>query len=132
MKKLTAAALAAALVWTGAPAALGAEGAPSLSARAAVVMEAESGQVLMEQRADEPMLIASTTKIMTALVALERCGLDDTVTVDPAWTGIEGSSMYLVPGQELTVRELLYGMMLASGNDAAVARRPGRWRPSRS
>ncbi len=121
MKKLTAAALAAALVWTGAPAALGAEGAPSLSARAAVVMEAESGQVLMEQRADEPMLIASTTKIMTALVALERCGLDDTVTVDPAWTGIEGSSMYLVPGQELTVRELLYGMMLASGNDAAVA-----------
>ena len=101
--------------------ALGAEEAPGISARAAVIVEAGSGQTVWERRADEPMLIASTTKIMTALVVLERCGLDMPVTVDAAWTGIEGSSMYLEPGQQLTVRDLLYGLMLASGNDAAVA-----------
>ena len=127
MKRLTAAILAAVFfafftlfllllpspAW-GAP-------APAVSAQSAVVMEADTGRVIWEKRADERMLIASTTKIMTALVVLERCDLDETVTVEPAWTGIEGSSMYLTPGQQLTVRELLYGLMLASGNDAAVA-----------
>lgn len=95
--------------------------APGVSARAALLMEADSGDVLYESNADEPMLIASTTKILTALVAMERCDLDQVVVIDPAWTGIEGSSMYLAPGQELTVEDLLYGLMLASGNDAAVA-----------
>lgn len=94
---------------------------PETSARAALLMEADSGDVLYESNADEPMLIASTTKIMTALVVLERCDPAEAVVIDPAWTGIEGSSMYLAPGQELTVEELLYGLMLASGNDAAVA-----------
>lgn len=98
-----------------------AEDAPAVSARASILMAADSGDILYEQNADEPMLIASTTKIMTALVVLERCDLDQTVVIDPAWTGIEGSSMYLAPGQEFTVRDLLYGLMLASGNDAAVA-----------
>lgn len=97
------------------------EDLPEVSAEAYIVMETDTGDVLAAQKADEPMLIASTTKIMTALVVLDRCDLDMTVTVQPEWTGIEGSSMYLVPGQELTVRELLYGLMLASGNDAAVA-----------
>ena len=95
--------------------------APGVSARAALLMEAGSGDILYESNADEPMLIASTTKILTALVALERCDPEQVVVIDPAWTGIEGSSMYLSPGQELTVEELLYGLMLASGNDAAVA-----------
>ena len=98
-----------------------AEDLPEVSAEAYIVMEADTGDVLAAQKADDPMLIASTTKIMTALVVLDRCDLDMTVTVQPEWTGIEGSSMYLAPGQELTVRELLYGLMLASGNDAAVA-----------
>ncbi len=119
MKYITAAMLAAALFLTPVPAA--AADGPEVSAKAAVVMEADSGRVLWEKQPDERMLIASTTKIMTALIAMERCGLDDQVTVDPAWTGIEGSSMYLAPGQQLTVRDLLYGLMLASGNDAAVA-----------
>lgn len=112
--------MAAALTATGVPA-RAAEETPSVSARAGIVMEAESGRALWEKNADEPMLIASTTKIMTALVVIERCDLKAAVTVDPAWTGIEGSSMYLKPGQELTVEELLYGLMLASGNDAAAA-----------
>lgn len=122
MKTLTAAILAAALLLTVPVTAEAAEApAPEISARAAVVMEAQSGQTLYERSGDEPMLIASTTKIMTALVVLERCDPDAEVTIDPAWTGIEGSSMYLKAGQTMTVRDLLYGLMLASGNDAAVA-----------
>lgn len=99
----------------------GMEEAPLISAQAAILMEADSGEVLYEWNADDPMLIASTTKIMTALVVLECCDPAELVVIDPAWTGIEGSSMYLAPGQELTVEDLLYGLMLASGNDAAVA-----------
>ncbi len=122
MKRLTAAALALLILGLLSSRAYGAEAVSPVSARAAVVLEADSGQTLWEKNADEPMLIASTTKIMTALVVLERCAdLDAQVTVDPAWTGIEGSSMYLKPGQVLSVRDLLYGLMLASGNDAAVA-----------
>lgn len=94
---------------------------PEISAKAAVLMEAGSGDFLYEQNADAPMLIASTTKIMTALVVLEHCDPEEVYTIDAAWTGIEGSSMYLAPGQVITVRGLLYGLMLASGNDAAVA-----------
>jgi D-alanyl-D-alanine carboxypeptidase (penicillin-binding protein 5/6) len=95
--------------------------APELSAKSAILVEAESGRALYEKNASEPMKIASTTKILTALVALERCGLDEIVTVKREWTGIEGSSMYLKPDEKLTVRDLLYGLMLVSGNDAAVA-----------
>ena len=95
--------------------------APDVSAASYIVTDAGTGDVLASAEPDERMLIASTTKIMTALIVLERTDPDMTVAVDPAWTGIDGSSMYLAPGQELTVRELLYGLMLASGNDAAVA-----------
>lgn len=98
-----------------------AEEAPDISAEAAILIEAESGKILFEKEAEKPMRIASTTKIMTALLVLERCEAEESVIIDPAWTGIEGSSMYLKPGEERTVRELLYGLMLASGNDAAVA-----------
>ncbi len=122
MKELMAALAAAALLLAVPVPAYGAETpVPEISAQAAAVMEADSGRMVYERNADEPMLIASTTKIMTALIVLERCDPDEEVTVDPAWTGIEGSSMYLYPGQTLTVRDLLYGLMLASGNDAAVA-----------
>jgi D-alanyl-D-alanine carboxypeptidase (penicillin-binding protein 5/6) len=95
---------------------------PTVSAQSGILIEAQSGTVLWEKNADDRRLIASTTKIMTALVVLEQCeDLDEIVTIEPSWTGIEGSSMYLQAGQELTVRELLYGLLLASGNDAAVA-----------
>ena len=94
---------------------------PAVSAQAAILMEADSGRVLYEKNADEPRLIASTTKILTALLVLERGDIDRVVTIDPAWAGIEGSTMYLRSGQELTVRDLLYGLLLASGNDAATA-----------
>jgi D-alanyl-D-alanine carboxypeptidase (penicillin-binding protein 5/6) len=77
--------------------------------------------VLYEHNADKKMLIASTTKIMTAIIVIEKCSLDDKVAVKPSWCGAEGSSMYLRSGDSYTVRDLLTGMMLASGNDAAVA-----------
>ncbi len=95
--------------------------APENAARAAILIHMDSGRVLYEKNADERMLPASTTKIMTALVALERCELSETVTISPSSCGAEGSSIYLRPGEECTAETLLYGMLLASGNDAALA-----------
>lgn len=96
-------------------------GAIGTSARSAIVMDAASGRVLYESNADARSLIASTTKIMTALVVCEQCNVLDRVQIMPEAVGIEGSSMYLQSGEVLTVQELLYGLMLHSGNDAAVA-----------
>ncbi len=93
----------------------------AISARSAILMDADSGRIIYEKNPDERSLIASTTKIMTALVVCEQCNILDRVQVMPEAVGIEGSSMYLREGEILTVQELLYGLMLHSGNDAAVA-----------
>ena len=95
--------------------------APEVSARSAVVMDAASGRCLYEKNADARSLVASTTKIMTALLVCEQCDLQRLVTVPPQAAGVEGSSMGLAAGERLTVEALLYGLMLRSGNDAAVA-----------
>ncbi len=92
-----------------------------VAAKAAIVLEARTGQVLYEQNADEPLGIASTTKIMTCLLALELADVDGLVTVTSESVGVEGSSLYLKAGEQMSLRELLYGLMLESGNDAAVA-----------
>jgi len=98
-----------------------AKAAVEISAASAILMDAESGRVLYEKDAHERRLIASTTKLMTALVAVESTpDLERLVTVKPEYQA-EGSSMYLRAGEELTLRELLYGLLLASGNDAALA-----------
>ena len=95
--------------------------AASDRAAGAVLMDAESGRVLYGHNAHKPRLIASTTKLMTALVAVERAvDLDETVTVKGEWLGSEGSSIYLRAGEEITLRGLLYGLLLQSGNDAAM------------
>lgn len=95
---------------------------PKLSAVSAVLMDAESGRVLFEQNAHEERAIASITKLMTALVAAESGHtLAEKITVRPEWTGIEGSSIYLRSGEQVTLETLLYGLLLNSGNDAAVA-----------
>lgn len=97
-------------------------GAVSTSAASAILMEADSGRVLYAQDERTPRPIASVTKLMTALVAVERCpDLNTPVTVDPAAVGVEGSSLYLAPGEVLPLEHLLYGLLLHSGNDAAVA-----------
>lgn len=95
--------------------------AAALSAQSAVVMDADTRKVRYAQNADEVLPMASTTKIMTALVAIEQGDLDRTYTVKPEYTQTEGSSMYLKPGETLTIRDTLYGLMLMSGNDAALA-----------
>lgn len=93
----------------------------ALSADKAIVMDGDTGHVLFEKKADDRALIASTTKIMTALIVCEQCNVLDRVRIPKEATGIEGSSLYLKEGEVMTVQELLYGLMLHSGNDAAVA-----------
>ena len=94
--------------------------AMEVSATAAVLMDADSGRLLYEKNGEKRMLIASTTKLMTALVALEQGGLQQEITVTGGHMA-EGSSMYLRPGEKLTLETLLYGLLLSSGNDAALA-----------
>ena len=91
------------------------------AAKAAILIDAESGRVLYEQHAHTRMPMASTTKIMTALVVIEQCGLAQTVCVDARAVGVEGSSVYLYEGERLTVEQLLFALMLSSANDAAAA-----------
>ncbi|EGK14172.1 D-alanyl-D-alanine carboxypeptidase family protein [Kroppenstedtia eburnea] len=92
-----------------------------LSARAAAVIDVQSGRILYEKKAGQQMRIASLTKIMTAIVAIENSDLTEKVKVKPGAVGVEGSSIYLKPGEEIPLEHLLYGLMLRSGNDAAVA-----------
>ena len=93
----------------------------ALSAEKAILADAATGRILYEKNADSRSLIASTTKIMTALVVCEQCNVLDRMRIPKEAVGIEGSSMYLQEGEVLTIQELLYGLMLHSGNDAAVA-----------
>lgn len=90
-------------------------------AHAASLIDVASGRILYSYNGDEPMLIASLTKIMTAVVAIENGNLTDVVKVSRSAVGKEGSSIYLKEGQEMTLHHLLYGLMLRSGNDAASA-----------
>ena len=91
------------------------------SAKSAILLDGQTGRVLYEKQPDTQGLIASTTKIMTALVVCEQVNVLDRVRIPKEAVGIEGSSMYLKEGEVLTVQDLLYGLMLHSGNDAAVA-----------
>ena len=93
----------------------------SASAGAEIAMELTTRTVLTESNADKRMPMASTTKIMTAIIIAEDCNLDEEITVPDAAVGIEGSSIYLKKDERIDVRDLLYGLMLRSGNDSAVA-----------
>jgi D-alanyl-D-alanine carboxypeptidase (penicillin-binding protein 5/6) len=94
---------------------------PAVSARAVLLADAVTGTTLCEKRSREPLPPASTTKIMTALVALERGNLADLVTVPAEALEVGEASMGLVLGERLSVEDLLYGLLLTSGNDASVA-----------
>ncbi len=94
---------------------------PSVSAKSAILIEASSGEVIFSKNADTRLSMASTTKIMTALVALESCDTSKAVKVSPMAVGVEGSSVYLYPNEALTLEDLLYAMLLESANDAAAA-----------
>lgn len=93
----------------------------AISAHSGILMDGATGRVMFEKMPDKQSLIASTTKIMTALVVCEQCNVLDRMKIPKEAVGIEGSSMYLKEGEILTIQDLLYGLMLRSGNDAAVA-----------
>lgn len=92
-----------------------------LSAKSFILMDEISGRVLIEKNSREKLPMASTTKIMTTLVAIENGNLEDNVKIDGESEGVEGSSIYLREGEVLNLKDLLYGLMLRSGNDSAVA-----------
>lgn len=93
----------------------------TVAAKGAVLIDADSGRVLFAQNENEMFPMASTTKVMTALIALEHSALDETVTAGKNASGVEGTSLYLSVGEELSMEHMLYGLMLRSGNDASVA-----------
>lgn len=97
------------------------EAMPSTSANNAVLIEQETGRVLYEKNANDEALIASITKIMTAIIALESGELTDNVPISERAMQTEGSSIYLVHDSDMSLEDLLYGLLLRSGNDAAVA-----------
>jgi len=96
-------------------------GAPAVGGAAAILVNMEDGRVLYEKNADARRAIASTTKIMTGIVALESLPLDRVVTASKHATDAGESEIWLVPGEKLSVKDLLYALLVKSGNDAAVA-----------
>lgn len=102
---------------------IGAEGAGDLTptAKSAIMIDASSGTILYSKNKDEKLGMASTTKIMTGIIAIEKGKLSDVYTASPTGEWVEGSSIYLNPGEKITLEALLYGLLLKSGNDAALA-----------
>ena len=92
----------------------------SVPSRNAILIDQDSGRILYSKRIDEKRLIASTTKIMTAIIAIESNKLDDKVKVNDSVLKSYGSGIYIKPGEILTLRDLVYGLLLRSGNDAAL------------
>jgi serine-type D-Ala-D-Ala carboxypeptidase (penicillin-binding protein 5/6) len=91
------------------------------TAKSACLMEAGTKRVLYEKNAHQRLPMASTTKVMTCILAIEACDIDKTIAINPAASGIEGSSIWLSPNEKIKIDDLLYGLMLSSGNDAAEA-----------
>lgn len=94
---------------------------PTISAESAILIDAKTGQILYERNSRRRSAPASTTKVLTAIIAIESGHLDDEVKISPKAASTAGSSMHLVSGQMISLRELVTGLLLRSGNDAAVA-----------
>ena len=92
----------------------------SISSRNAILIDQDSGRILYSKNINEKRLIASTTKIMTAIIAIESGKLDNKVKVNESVLKSYGSGIYIKPGEILTLRDLVYGLLLRSGNDAAI------------
>ena len=90
------------------------------TARSTIAMDMDSGRILYEKNANESRLVASISKIMTAVIAIENGNLDDVVEVGEEVLSMYGSNIYIELGEEITLRDLLYGLLLRSGNDAAI------------
>ena len=94
---------------------------PSINSRAAIILDRNSDTILFRKNENEQRKMASTTKIMTSIIVIENCNLSDTVEISKKSAGTGGSRLGLKTGDKITVNDLLYGLMLCSGNDAAVA-----------
>ncbi|ADQ40771.1 Serine-type D-Ala-D-Ala carboxypeptidase [Caldicellulosiruptor acetigenus I77R1B] len=94
---------------------------PQISSKSAIAIEWVTRKILFEKNKDLKLPMASTTKIMTAILVLENCDVNKEIEIPPQAVGVPGSSMYLEKGEKLKIIDLLYGLMLSSGNDAAVA-----------
>ena len=94
---------------------------PSINSRAAIVYERSSGIILFGKNENEKRKMASTTKIMTAIVVIEKCNLEDIVTISQKAASTGGSRLGLHTDDKISIHDLLYGLLLCSGNDAAVA-----------
>ena len=94
---------------------------PTINSKSAIIYDRISGSILFGKNENQKRKMASTTKIMTAIIVLERCNLDDIVTVSSKAAGTGGSRLGLHTNDKISVRDLLYGLLLCSGNDAAVA-----------
>ena len=90
------------------------------SATSYVLLDQDTNRVLLSKNKDKPMLIASITKIMTCIIALENKNISDLIVVDDSIKESYGSGIYISVGEEITLKDLLYGLMLRSGNDAAI------------
>ena len=90
------------------------------TAASSIIMDIDSGRILYEKNAHEKQLIASTTKIMTAIITLENANLDEKVEAGEEILKVDGTNIYVQVGEELSIKDLLYGLMLRSGNDAAT------------
>lgn len=91
------------------------------TAHSSVVMDIESGRILYEKNPHQKRLIASTTKIMTAIIVLENSDIQKEITIGDEVLSMEGTNIYIKPGETLTIKDLLYGLLLRSGNDAAIS-----------
>ena len=93
----------------------------SADSGAFLMLDGRTLQVLEQENGDQPLPMASTTKVMTALVVLENATLSETFKIPKEAVGVEGTSLYIKEGEEYSVEELLYGVMLRSANDCSVA-----------
>lgn len=121
MKRICAWVLACACIMLICSSAFALEEEPRVGASGAILLDVQTARVLADRNAHQKLPMASTTKVMTALIALEYGKLDEIVTVPASAYGVEGSSMYLNKGEKVSLEDLLYGLMLVSGNDAAIA-----------
>ncbi len=117
--RISALLLAVFVLLSAAPGACAEE--PKIAGEAALLIDLSTGRSLYEKNPDQRMYPASTTKILTALLALKHGKLDDVVTVGPSVNGVEGTSIYLKEGEQITLEDLLWALLLNSGNDAAIA-----------
>lgn len=121
MRKFTLFLLIAALTAAGLFWLPNSERAVEASAKAEIAMELTTGTVITENNADSKLPMASTTKIVTAIIIIEDCNLDEVISVPDSAIGVEGSSIYLKKDEKISIKDLLYGLMLRSGNDSATA-----------